>query len=156
MKDQPAAVTTGSPPAAWQASARASRSGAARVPGQGPSLGAAERSMRCRAIISGAVVHLGHTGHDARGAERQQRAGQAEQFVGASRDEQPGLAARQDEAERRAAQPLEVVHGHRAVVKPQRGEHRAVGAEGPVRDDVRQPGAVDRREHPRRGRGPPG
>ena len=119
MKDQPAAVTTGSPPAAWQASARASHSAAARVPGQGPTLGAAERSLRCRyqhQRRGGAVVHLGHAGHDARGAERQQRAGQAEQLVGAGRDEQPGLTTRQDEPERRAAQPLEVVHGHRAVV----------------------------------------
>jgi hypothetical protein len=53
MKDQPAAVTTGSPPAAWQASARASRSAAARLPGQGPSLEPAERSLRCNAYVRG-------------------------------------------------------------------------------------------------------
>ena len=54
MKDQPTAMTTGSP----------------AVQGQHQRRG-------------GAVVHLGHAGHDARRAERQQRAGQAEQFVGA-------------------------------------------------------------------------
>jgi hypothetical protein len=36
------------------------------------------------------------------------------------------------------------VHRHGPVIEPQRGEHRAVGAEHPVRGDVRQPGAVDR------------
>jgi hypothetical protein len=50
---------------------------------------------------------------------------QAEQFVGAGRGEHARLAAGQDQAEWRAAQPLKVVHGHRAVVEPQRGEHRA-------------------------------
>jgi hypothetical protein len=125
----------------------------ASAPGSGP----AARSLRCRGQHErrgGAVADLGHAGHDARGAGRQQGAGQAEQLVGAGRGEPGGLAAGQDEPERRAVQPPDVVHGHRAVVHPQTGEQRVVGPEDPVRCDVRQRGAVDRLEHPRRGRGP--
>ena len=103
----------------------------------------------------GLVVDRHHAGDDPGRAERDQRAGQAEQLVSAGRGEHAGVAAGQDQPVRRAVQPLEVVDGERAVVHPQRGEQRAVGAERPVRRDVGERRAVERVASTRRGGGRP-
>ncbi len=55
------------------------------------------------------VVDPDDAGHDPGRAQRHQGAGEAEQLVSAGRGEQAGVAAGQDQAVGRAAQPLEVV-----------------------------------------------
>ena len=65
---------------------------------------------------------------------------------GSHRLHHPGLARRQHDPVRRAAQAFEVVDHERSVVEHDGGEHRAVLAEAAVRREVGQAGAVQRAE----------
>ena len=92
MKDQPA----GSPPGRLAAGVTGVGPGVAQRGGEGAGAESLAGAGRAEPAVQGqhqqpggAVIHLGHAGHDARGAERQQRAGQAEQLVGAGRASSP-------------------------------------------------------------------
>ena len=144
MNDQPVAAATRSD----------SESAASVAQGFGQAGAAAQLAVkRDHQRHHGDVVHRHDARHDPGRAQRDQRAGQPEQLVGPGRRDHAGIAARQHQLAWSPAQPLQVVDRQRAVIEAKRGEQRAVGAKGTVGRDVHQPGAVDRTQDPRRGRG---
>ena len=85
-----------------------------------------EHQRHCRG-----VVHRYDAGHDRDGAERDQRAGRAEQLVALAQRDDTGVAAGQHQVARSTAQPLQVVDREGTVVEAQRGEQRAVSEKVP-------------------------
>jgi hypothetical protein len=88
------------------------------------------------------VVDVGDRRDDAGGALGQQCGREADHVLPADGRDDAGPAGGQHDPMGRLLEPVDVVNRERAVGQLEAGEHRALGAEGAVRGDVRESGTV--------------